>query len=441
MQKPNIIFLNHASFIIDYNNIRILVDPYLFGSAFNNGWNLLTEVDHTKYIDNITHIFYSHEHPDHFSIPFLKKIEPLVRKNITILYQHTYDKRIKNYCQKLGYKFKEFKDGFEESISENFSLVIGKVPFYDSWVNFKINDTNILNVNDCVLENPKLVLEINKKLNRKIDVLFTQFSYANFINEEKQETRALKQLEKIKIQDDVLKPTYIIPFASFVYFSHEENKFMNQNINSIKLTHNYLIKNCKAKSIILSPNEEWNLNDKNNDISINFWENLYKKIKNLNYNLVSKTYSSKELIIGSKKYISRLKQKNNFFLVKILYYLNFLPSIIIFITDLNKYYTFNIVKGLKEISVININSNFVSFSSETLTFIFNYDYGFDTLQVNARLKCSEDYFKKVTKCFILGSLNNTGRYIKIFDFYKYLNINFIIRGLEILNLKNKKHIN
>ena len=148
MQKPIIIFLNHASFIIDFNNIRILVDPYLFGSAFNNGWNLLTEVDHTKNIDNITHIFYSHEHPDHFSIPFLKKIKPLVRKNITILYQHTYDKRIKTYCQKLGYKFKELKDGFEESLSDNFSLIVGKVPFYDRWVNFKINDTNILNVND-----------------------------------------------------------------------------------------------------------------------------------------------------------------------------------------------------------------------------------------------------------------------------------------------------
>jgi len=53
VQKPNIIFLNHTSFIIDFNNIRILVDPYLFGSTFNNGWNLLTEVDHTKHIDNI----------------------------------------------------------------------------------------------------------------------------------------------------------------------------------------------------------------------------------------------------------------------------------------------------------------------------------------------------------------------------------------------------
>lgn len=439
MQKPIIIFLNHASFIIYFNKIRILVDPYLFGSAFNNGWNLLTEVDHTKQIDNITHIFYSHEHPDHFSIPFLKKIEPVVRKNITILYQHTYDKRIKNYCQKLGYKFKEFKDGFENSISDNFSLIIGKVPFYDSWVNFKINDTNILNVNDCVLENPKLVLDINKKLNRKIDVLLTQFSYANFIKEEKQELRALKQLEKIKIQDEVLKPEYIIPFASFIYFSHQENKFMNENINSVNDTYKYLIKNCNAKPIILSPNEKWILEDKNNDSSLYFWENIYKNINNLNYSSLVNTYSANDLIIESKKYIEKLNQNNNLFLIKFLYYLNFLPSIKIHITDLNKYYYFDILRGLNEISLVNNTSSLVSFSSETLMFIFNHDYGFDTLQVNSRLKCDEIYFKKVTKCFILGSLNNTGRYIKIFDFYKYLNLNFIIRGLEILNLKKKNY--
>ncbi len=439
MQKPSIIFLNHASFIIYFNKIRILVDPYLFGSAFNNGWNLLTEVDHTKQIDHITHIFYSHEHPDHFSIPFLKKIEPVVRKNITILYQHTYDKRIKNYCQKLGYKFKEFKDGFEESISDDFSLIIGKVPFYDSWVNFKINDTNILNVNDCVLENPKLVSDINKKLNRKIDVLLTQFSYANFIKEEKQELRALKQLEKIKIQDEVLKPEYIIPFASFIYFSHQENKFMNENINSVNDTYKYLIKNCNAKPIILSPNEEWNLEDKNNDSSLYFWENIYKNINNLNYSSLVNTYSGNDLIIESKKYIEKLNQNNNLFLIKFLYFLNFLPSIKIHITDLNKYYYFDILRGLNEISLVNNTSSLVSFSSETLMFIFNHDYGFDTLQVNSRLKCDEIYFKKVTKCFILGSLNNTGRYIKIFDFYKYLNLNFIIRGLEILNLKKKNY--
>ncbi len=436
MQKPKITFLNHASFIIHHNNIRLLVDPYLFGSAFNNGWRLLTEVDHSKQLDDLTHIFYSHEHPDHFSIPFLKKIDISKRKNITILYQHTYDKRIKNFCQKLGYKFIELKDNCEVSIDDNFSLILGKVPFYDSWINFKVYDTNILNVNDCVLENPKIVYKIKDILQRKIDVLFTQFSYANFVNEEDQKTKAIRQLEKIKIQDKVLNPTYIIPFASFVYFSHQENKYMNENINSIKDAYNYLNKNCKSKSIILSPNEEWHFKNKDNEKSLNFWDDKYININNMDFTPTTKTYSSGELIIEGNKYIDRIKKKNNFFLIKILYYLGILPAIKIYLTDLKDYYEFSIISGLKE-SKNNKNSSFVSISSETLSFIYNYDYGFDTLQVNARLKCNNTYFKKVTKCFILGSLNNTGRYIKFSDFHKFLNINFITRGLEILNLKKK----
>ena len=90
MNKLKIIFLNHASFIIEFeekynsddndcnkNNInktKILVDPYLAKSSFNNGWNLLSEVNHNDKIEGINYIFYSHEHPDHFSVPFLKEI-------------------------------------------------------------------------------------------------------------------------------------------------------------------------------------------------------------------------------------------------------------------------------------------------------------------------------------------------------------------------------
>ena len=437
MKKPTITFLNHASFIIQYNNIKILIDPYLFGSAFNDGWNLLKEIDHSEQIKDITHIFYSHEHPDHFSIPFLKSIEPKSRNKIIILYQNTYDKRIKSFCEKLGYQFREFKDSLEEKIDKDISIIVGKVPFYDSWVNFQINNINILNVNDCVLENPRLVFDINKKLDRKIDILFTQFSYANFIKKEKQKIRASQQLAKIKIQDQILKPSYIVPFASFIYFSHLENKFMNKNINSIRNTYDFLINNCKAKAVILSPNEKWNLEVKNNFLSLEFWDLIYKNFDKLNFNTIKKNYSTKELISESKTYIDRLIANNNSSIIKFLSLIGFFSSIKIYVTDINKYYYFSINQGLREIPDLKKHIKFISISSETLAFIFKYDFGFDTLQVNARLQCDEIYFKKVTKCFIIGSLNNTGRFIKISNFYKYLNINFILRGLEILNLKKR----
>ncbi len=439
MKKPKIVFLNHASFIIQQNNVKILVDPYLFGSAFNNGWNLLTEVDHSKEIKNITHIFFSHEHPDHFSVPFLQNIELNLRKKITILYQHTYDKRIKNFCEKLGYKFREFKNGVEEFIDKDLSIIIGKVPFYDSWINFKIHNINILNVNDCVLENPRLVYEIKKRLNRKIDVLFTQFSYANFIKQEKQEKKAKEQLDKIKLQDHVLNPTFIIPFASFIYFSHLENRFMNKNINSLKDAHDFISNNCKAKPIILAPNETWYLDSKNNEISLKFWRGIYSNINQLKYHSIKQYYQSNDLYIECKKYLMRLKENNNFYLILILYLFGFFPPIKLHILDLNKHYKFDIIRGLVKTKDESNNSKNISLSSENLIFVFKYDYGFDTLQVNSRLECDENYFKKVTKCFILGSLNNTGRYIKILDLYKYLNLNFILRGLEILNIKKKHH--
>jgi len=38
-----ITFVNHASVIFSHKNIRLMTDPWIFGSAFNNGWRLLSE--------------------------------------------------------------------------------------------------------------------------------------------------------------------------------------------------------------------------------------------------------------------------------------------------------------------------------------------------------------------------------------------------------------
>ena len=38
MSKMKHNLLNHASFIIEYKDTKILNDPYLNSSAFNNGW-------------------------------------------------------------------------------------------------------------------------------------------------------------------------------------------------------------------------------------------------------------------------------------------------------------------------------------------------------------------------------------------------------------------
>tara|TARA_Y100000591_G_scaffold232339_1_gene203225 strand:+ start:89 stop:1396 length:1308 start_codon:yes stop_codon:yes gene_type:complete len=432
----SITFLNHASFILKSKNLQILNDPYLFGSAFNSGWSLLTEADYEIYLNKITHIYYSHEHPDHFSVPFLKRIDEKKRKNITIIYQETFDKRVKNFCENLGYKFKELKNHVEEKFDENLFITLGKVPFYDSWINYRIDNKNILNVNDCALEDPSILNKVKKRI-KNIHTLFTQFSYATHIPIEDQKKEALKCLDSIKLQDDILKPKNIIPFASFIYFSHEQNKFMNKNINTICDVNNFISKNCLAKSIILKPNETWNLIEKNNDESLKFWEKIYENIENLNYQSNINTFESEELILKSKKYIKRINDRNNQFLIKLLIKIKFFIKINIFVHDLNKFFEFDLINGLIEVDKKFNETDCIQLDSESLSFVFDYDYGLDTLLVSARFKVANEYKQKIIRCFLIGSINNTGRFIKFKNFYKYLNFDFIKKSLQLIELKKK----
>ena len=435
-----ITFLNHASFIIQEKYFKLCCDPYLFGSAFNNGFNLLKEEDHEEQLKNLTHIFFSHEHPDHFAISFLKKINENQRTKITILYQETFDKRIKKFCEGLGYNFIELKNKLLFNLNEDVSIICGKVPVYDSWINFKIKNLNILNVNDCVLENPSSINEIKKILKNKVDILFTNFSYASYAaTKSLRVNNANNQLLTIKKQDEIIKPKFTVPFASFIYFSNIENKYMNDNINSVMAVYKYMIKNCKSKITIMRPNQEWDgTSEVSNDESIKYWNRIYENIENLNYHSELSTAADSKLIEKSKNYISALREKNNFLIIKILRLIGFFKDINIFLLDKNKFFKFNIETGLKEIKFENKNSeSLISLHSNSLAFIFDYDYGFDTLLVNARFQTNSKYFQVVKKTFILGPLNNTGRYLKLSELHKYLDKSFIIRCLEIVGIKKR----
>ncbi|HYK66081.1 MAG TPA: MBL fold metallo-hydrolase, partial [Patescibacteria group bacterium] len=97
-------WVNHAGFIFDYDNVRLLCDPWMDGTAFNNGWALLSDT-RFRYdeFDTITHIWFSHEHPDHFSPPNLRRIPEQARPRITILFQQTLDRKVIRYCEGLGF--------------------------------------------------------------------------------------------------------------------------------------------------------------------------------------------------------------------------------------------------------------------------------------------------------------------------------------------------
>ena len=101
-------WVNHSSFIIQQGQGGLICDPWLDGSVFNNGWDLLS-LTHWAYDDfrRLTHIWFSHEHPDHFCPPNIQKIPEDARDSLEVLYQATRDRKVLDFCQKIGFQTRE----------------------------------------------------------------------------------------------------------------------------------------------------------------------------------------------------------------------------------------------------------------------------------------------------------------------------------------------
>jgi hypothetical protein len=422
--KMKIEWVNHASYIFQYKNSRIIADPWLFGSSFNDGWDLLVEtqfkVDDFK---DITHIWFSHEHPDHFAPQVLGKIDEEIRKKITVLFQETTDKRVVNFCKKLSFKVVELPHRTKFVIEDDFSITCGKMVGIDSWLLYETNDFKLLNINDCVISNKKLCESV-KKTTGEIDVLMSQFSYANWKGnpDDKgiREKSAREKLNRIKIQTEVFRPTYTIPFASFVYFSHDENKYMNDSINTISTAHKYLNNNTDSKSIVMYPSDIWDFESKfNSEKSIKLYDKAYSEVSNLNYRSLSKTVSDKELLQASQNYTSDLITNNSSLAMSLYRYIPFFGAkdIIIKLFDTEKYYQFGWSKGLISISNNSLDPD-IEMSSESLLYVLSYPWGFGTLMVNGRFRSKDLVHAKSSRIFMLGLMNSID---------KRLTIGFIIK--------------
>ena len=112
-------FIQHASIIIDCGKNKILCDPWFTGTAFNDGWKSIHDSEVNINDLDFNYIWFSHEHPDHFSVPDLKKLK---RKDIKILYQETIDNKVRDYCTNAGFEVIELKP-FEKT-KLDYDLVI-----------------------------------------------------------------------------------------------------------------------------------------------------------------------------------------------------------------------------------------------------------------------------------------------------------------------------
>jgi len=212
----------------------------VFGRVFNNGWGLSPEPsldDLKKELADVTHIWISHEHPDHLHFPSLKFLcDEVGLSNVQVLFQETNSHKVFDVLKKIGYKrFLPLSHLKATPISQSIDIISYGHRQLDSCLGIRVDGKNlILNINDTELNDHDCEI-INKKFG-KFPILLNQYSIAGFdgiynekrLNYEK-ETVILKMLSQHKC----LSGDFTIPFASLMYFCKPDNSAFNAYRNTI----------------------------------------------------------------------------------------------------------------------------------------------------------------------------------------------------------------
>lgn len=419
--------INHACVKIFTKDCVILTDPWISGSIFNNGWNLIkkNKSNIADVLNKVNYIWLSHEHPDHFDVNFFKLNASIINSNkINVLFQKTLDKRVKNFLDSFNILVQEIENNKCVQLTNQTRIVISKAGYYDSMLFVDDKENKILNTNDCDVLDFKFDKK-TLKLFQNCDLLLTQFSYAAWKGDQK-DTFARKQAAKqkllsIKEQKKIFNPKSIMPFASFIYFCHEDNYYMNKEINTINTVSDY-IKKINSNPVILKLNEIWKSNSyKLQQESINFWNKSYLNIHNNIKTSYTKSFSEKELQNTFLEYKKKIFLKNSKFFIFILSkikFLNFFNKLRFYIKDLEQFYEYDIFSGFKKISH-NDKLDVIKIHSSSLYFLLKFEYGFDTLTVNGLFQTNFRNFLKLSGNFFISSYNSIGKklnFTSIFEF-------------------------
>ena len=408
---PIITFVNHASVIFSHKKICLITDPWIFGSAFNNNWDLISKSKmQIKDFEKITHIWFSHEHPDHFAIQVLRSIPEEVRKKIQVLFQDTLDHRVVKKCRELGFQVTEMKHDKIYKLGDEFNVKCNPYGFYDSWLYLEIGRKKILNINDCGIDSYSQSKYIHK-FTGDVDLLLTQYGYAARIGDpedvELRKDASKEKLNRIKIQAEVFNPKQIIPFASFIFFSHVDNAYMNDEISKIRHVEQFIKNNTKASPLILYPGDKQIIGEgKNNSKSIELYEQDFAVKHEFHKNTPITTLEELEKL--GEAYNKKIHDRNNVFLIKFFHSILFFKTAKIYLKDLEISVSFDLVKGVRKSNFLKKNADIIT-DSDSLAFALKFDFGSETIFVGARFRKSGGNSLNFLRSFMIGTLNNNGR--------------------------------
>lgn len=417
--QTEITFVNHASVVIRHGDIALLSDPWYGGDAFHKGWNLLVETPEDTaraLLGGITHIWLSHEHPDHFSVRFFQSFGPLLRdRDIPILFQTTRDKRVRTFLEGIGLRVIELPFDTAVDIGGGVCVTCLKDGFYDSGLLVEAGGEKILNLNDCEVTTAARAAEVFA-VTGPVDVLLTQFSFAAWKggpdNTAWRQEAAEEKLNTVALQIDRFSPRHVIPFASFVYFSNRRNFYLNDAVNRPRDVADRFA-DSPAHIIPMQPGDVFDgrPDPARIEAALAFWDARYDALEKAPLNHYDPV-PAEELAKANRAWVRRIRANNSVLLMRAIRRLSPIGGLKPVVIELDDTGQTLLVDPLTEGMQPTTLPADLRMGSASLMFIFSNSFGFDTLSVNG---CFEEArtggFVHATKTLAIENLNNLGIHI------------------------------
>ena len=299
---PKITVVGNAALLIEWSSLNLLFDPWIEGPATHGSWIIYPPSDvKVEDLPKIDGIFISHEHSDHLHEFSLSKFD----KNTPIFVPDVDNNRLAFRLKKLGFtNITSLHSGNPHLITDEVQITSfnsGSV-WSDNIFYLQLGNFSILNVNDAGF-NWAL-----KNLIETVDLLCIQFSPAsgfpatwNHLDEDSKleimNSRNQGMLRMIKQINDIIQPTYILPFANFnSLYLPEHKKYLELQPKNTPHDVTTMFENEDVEILELLPGERWNGKSKSFTTNPNrksFYTNDYM----LNYLSNSKIYIENEKFI------------------------------------------------------------------------------------------------------------------------------------------------
>jgi UDP-MurNAc hydroxylase len=400
-------FVAHASVIFDIGDVSLWTDPWLRGEAINESWALYPQaILRDEDLARITHVWISHEHPDHLSIPTIKALPAERKARIVALFQKHYDTEVIDWIRTQGFKeVRELPHGVWVELSSRCRVACFQVGHVDSSLAISGEGRTILNLNDC--DTPAVTLErLARKLGH-VDLLLDQFSVAGWCGNpedvERRHKAAREALDKFVRDFKRINPDYILPFASFMRFSHKENSYMNSAVNSLD---DVAAKVDKSRLLVMYPGDVWNSEQDGvggSEAAKARYRRDWSQVATQPLT-AHESCSMEKILDAANGRIEDMQQKYQRWV------LGRVPPVSFYVTDLGRAFVVDLRAGAKEVALAEPDC-IVSLSSQAAWYTFAWRFGLTTLGASGRFKInhSERAFVALKK---LGAAYSAGFYTK-----------------------------